>query len=281
MQNSTTLFVVNYDTSDHVIAEAAEAAAQNQSHLSCLLIGSAPALPVYAYGVPPYGAMNIPDNWKEMIEEDRQTELERVQQIEALLARSGASGDVASVRCATMDINHFVARQARVCDLVLLAPNLRDTPDIMRETAYGVLFKSPTGLMINGSTSLKADLVFVAWDSSEAAATSVHVALPYLKAAKEVIVGCFDPVMTEEKDGGDPGTDVATWLSRHGCKVTVSQYPSGGREIGQCIQERAKEAGVDLVVLGAYGHARMIEAVFGGTTRTMIEQIELPILIAH
>ena len=87
MQNSTTLFVVNYDTSDHVIAEAAEAAAQNQSHLSCLLIGSAPAMPVYAYGVPPYGAMNIPDNWKEMIEEDRQTELERVKQIEALLAR--------------------------------------------------------------------------------------------------------------------------------------------------------------------------------------------------
>jgi nucleotide-binding universal stress UspA family protein len=33
--------------------------------------------------------------------------------------------------------------------------------------------------------------------------------------------------------------------------------------------------------LGAYGHARMIEAVFGGTTRTMIEQTELPILMAH
>ena len=109
----------------------------------------------------------------------------------------------------------------------------------------------------------------------------MHVALPYLRAAKQVVVACFDPVSTVESDGADPGTDVAAWLSHHGCKVTVSQFPTGGREVAQCILDRAREQGADLVVMGAYGHSRMIEAILGGTTRTMIEQTDMPVLMAH
>jgi nucleotide-binding universal stress UspA family protein len=33
--------------------------------------------------------------------------------------------------------------------------------------------------------------------------------------------------------------------------------------------------------MGGYGHARILEAVFGGTTRSMIEQTDLPVLLAH
>ncbi|MFC6582283.1 universal stress protein [Sulfitobacter aestuariivivens] len=74
---------------------------------------------------------------------------------------------------------------------------------------------------------------------------------------------------------------MAKWLSHHGCNVTVSQFPSGGREVGQAIQDRATELGADLVVMGAYGHARMIQTVLGGTTRTMMEQTDLPLMLAH
>jgi nucleotide-binding universal stress UspA family protein len=114
----------------------------------------------------------------------------------------------------------------------------------------------------------KATTVFLASDSSEGAASAAHAALPYLKAAKEVVVGCIGPVMTNERDGQDPGTDVASWLSHHGCKVTVSQFPSGGRDIGRCVLARAQEIGADLVIMG-------------GTTRSMIEQTNLPVFLAH
>ncbi|MEH6523926.1 hypothetical protein [Sulfitobacter sp.] len=59
----------------------------------------------------------------------------------------------------------------------------------------------------------KATTVFLASDSSEGAASAAHAALPYLKAAKEVVVGCIGPVMTNERDGQDPGTDVAGVLA--------------------------------------------------------------------
>ena len=281
MNRRTVLYVINTDTPDNQISDAAEAAAQCQNHLICLLLGPSPALPIYAYGASPYGSMDIPDDWTARVAEAQSLQKERVQAVETVLAKSNTSGDVHSAMCATMEVKHHVARAARVSDEAIFAANLRDTPDILREAASGVLFHSPIGFRLNGPPSHEISRVFVAWDSSEAAASAVHAALPYLKEAKEVVIGCIDPVMIAERDGQDPGTDVAAWLSHHGCTVTVSQFPSGGREVGQCIQDRAQEFGADLVVMGAYGHARMIQTVLGGTTRSMIEQMELPVFLAH
>jgi len=39
--------------------------------------------------------------------------------------------------------------------------------------------------------------------------------------------------------------------------------------------------GADLVVMGAYGHSRMRQTVFGGTTRSVIDQTDFAALLAH
>ncbi len=281
MENSTTLLLMNNDTPDQVVADLAEASLGTNTHLSCLILGAGPQLPYSAYGVPPYGTLSVPEDWGDRLEIAHQKQNARIQEVEQVLAHSNASGDVQSAFCVSSEIRHHVARKACVSDMAHIAPNLRDAPEEWREAAHGVLFQSPIGLMLNTSPAAPANRIFVAWDSSKAASRAVHVALPYLKAAEEVIIGCFDPVTTAVADGADPGTGLAAWLSHHGCMVTVSQFPSGGKEIAQCIEDRAKEAGADLVVMGAYGHARMLQAIFGGTTRAMIEQTTLPVLMAH
>jgi nucleotide-binding universal stress UspA family protein len=96
-----------------------------------------------------------------------------------------------------------------------------------------------------------------------------------------VTIGVFDPVASKDHDGENPGSDVARWLSHHGCHVNLQQYPSGGQEIGDCIQKRSAETGADLVVMGAYGHSRMRQTVFGGTTRSVIDQTDFAALLAH
>ncbi len=281
MKRRTIAYVMDADTPDDQIHDAAEAATEDETHLNCLVLAPAPALPIYAYGVPPYGGMNIPDHWPDLVTEAQKIQQERVDAIEALLAKSNASGSVISALSATQDIKHHVARVARVSDEAFLAASLRAHPDTLREAAAGVLFHSPIGFRINGALSAAPQRIFVSWDSSEAAACAVHAALPRLKASNEVLIACIDPVTGPERDGQDPGTDIAAWLSHHGCRVTVSQFPSAGREIGACLEDRAREFGADLVVMGAYGQARMIQTVLGGTTRTMLEQTELPVLFAH
>lgn len=281
MKRRTIVYVMNRKTTDAQINEAAQAAAQDQNHLHCLLLGSVPSLPTYFYGGTAYGGMILPDNWAEVVEHGKDELVGRVAQVEKLLAKSGVSGDIQSAMCVSVDVKHHVARAARVSDEVHFAPNLRDTPDFFYEAAAGVLYHTPVGFSINNTPGKKPERIFVAWNSSNAAASAVHAALPYIKEAKEVVIACIDPVVTAERDGQDPGTDVAAWLSHHGCNVTVSQFPSGGRDVAECIQDRASELGADLVVMGAYGHARLIQTVFGGTTQSMLEQTELPVLFAH
>lgn len=281
MRGTTTLFVINNETPDTTITEAAENAAKTDTHLSCLLFSQAPSLPMNAYGVLPYGGIDIPDNWADILTESRRALTKRESEIEALLAASNVSGRVQSAVCATSDLSALVSRQARVSDMTSVASNLHKSPETMRQIAYGVLFNSPAGLFLNASPSLKPKKVFVAWNGSLASSRAAHLALPYLKEASEVVVGCFDPVNTADQDGADPGTDVAAWLSHHGCKVEIGQYPSGGEEIGKCILDRARDTGAELIVLGAYGHARLLQAVFGGTTRTVMEQTAMPALFAH
>ncbi|WP_298864125.1 universal stress protein [uncultured Sulfitobacter sp.] len=281
MKRRTIVYVMNRKTTDAQINEAAEAAAQDQNHLHCLLLAALPSLPTYFYGGTAYGGVILPDNWSDIVANGKNELVERVDEVEKLLAKSAVSGDVQSAMCVSVDIKHHVARAARVSDEVHFAPNLRDTPEFFYEAAAGVLFHTPVGFRVNGAADLKCERVFIAWNSSDAAASAVHAALPYLKEAKEVVIACIDPVVTAEKDGQDPGTDVAAWLSHHGCNVTVSQFPSGGRNTARCIQDHANEFGADLVVMGAYGHARMIQTVFGGTTQSMLEQTDLPVLFAH
>ena len=121
----------------------------------------------------------------------------------------------------------------------------------------------------------------IAWNTSLPAAGAVRAALPLLKTAKSVTIMSIDPTMSETADGEDPGANLAKWLSHHGCNVTVQQVPGGGADTGKVMLRRAKDIGADLIVMGAYGRSRLREAIFGGTTRSMIEQTEMPVLLSH
>jgi nucleotide-binding universal stress UspA family protein len=43
----------------------------------------------------------------------------------------------------------------------------------------------------------------------------------------------------------------------------------------------AAPSGVGLIVIGAYSHARSVEMVFGGVTRTLLKQAPIPVLMSR
>ena len=87
--------------------------------------------------------------------------------------------------------------------------------------------------------------------------------------------------MTAMRDGDDPGADAARWLSHKGCNATVQQCPSGGQDIGQVLLKTARDTDAQLIVMGGYDHSRLREIIFGGTTRTLVEQRSVPVFLAH
>ena len=167
-----------------------------------------------------------------------------------------------------------IALRALTCDIVIPAQDLRDEKALYANALQAALFHSPACVHLNASgdfSGLFPKRVFVAWNYGLQASRAVRAALPLLRNATEVTLGIFDPVMTEHEDGENPGSDAALWLTHHGCKVNVQQFPGGGVEIAQGIVHRAAEC----------EHSRMREIVFGGTTQFLVEQTERQVLLVH
>ncbi|MEG2034400.1 MAG: universal stress protein, partial [Janthinobacterium sp.] len=44
---------------------------------------------------------------------------------------------------------------------------------------------------------------------------------------------------------------------------------------------QAADLSADLLVMGAYGHSRLRETILGGVTRTILQSMTIPVLMAH
>jgi nucleotide-binding universal stress UspA family protein len=282
MKNQTLLYLMTEQTADAEIRQVASHATGRNARLVCLLMSRMPTQPMNAYGAFPYGGFEVSDQWVEELGQTRERLKGRMDELERLLQAEGVPGDVQLVLSGQADVRAEIARRALVCDLAIAASDLRAAENgLFNDAAYAVLFESPIPLLLNAVPLHQPKRIFAAWDTQLPAARAIHAALPMMVEAEEVILATFDPVAVELEDGEDPGADLAGWLSHHGCKVTLNQYSSGGDWIGTAILRRAAEVGADLVVMGAFGKSRLRERVFGGTTRTMIDQAETPVFLAH
>ncbi len=253
-------------------------------HLQVAIVGISPASPVYTLGVPPYGAFSFPDDWHETIQADLKSVADKANDVEAYLGEKEIPGSAVTIYCDRTMLEDEIARIACVGNLAIAPPRKDLEEDLYSNLIGGILFKSPIGALVNATDinkALKPEKVFLAWNRSLQASRAVHMALPMLAQAKEVMLAIFDPISTRHLDGEDPGADAAAWLARQGCNVTVTQFPSGGHDIADGIDERAREFGADLVVMGAYGHSWLRERVFGGTTQKILEKSDRPTLLAH
>jgi nucleotide-binding universal stress UspA family protein len=54
-----------------------------------------------------------------------------------------------------------------------------------------------------------------------------------------------------------------------------------GLGVGDALLNRIADLGADMLVMGAYGHSRAREAVFGGATRDVLDRMTVPVLMSH
>ncbi len=179
-----------------------------------------------------------------------------------------------------------LAAEARYADLVVVGQHdpesePRATPaDLVEKLAL----KSERPLLVVphiGAAKSPGKTVMLCWNGGREAARAATGALPILIRASSVIVLIVDPKSAAKPQCGEPGADVAQWLSRHGAKVTVQRDSAAESDVGNVILSRAADHDVDLIVMGVYGHSRMREMVLGGASRTLLHSMTVPLLIAH
>jgi nucleotide-binding universal stress UspA family protein len=124
------------------------------------------------------------------------------------------------------------------------------------------------------------DRILIGWNATRQARRAIFDGLAFLVAAATVTVLVIDQVGSQPR-GLEPGADIALDLVRYGVSVRVERVTSRGAPIAQVILASAVRSGADLLVIGAYSHARLREILLGGTTRTLLAQMPVPILLSR
>lgn len=123
--------------------------------------------------------------------------------------------------------------------------------------------------------------VTVAWNTRREAARAVFDALPLLGSADIVRIVSVDPQADKTIAGDLAGAEIAASLARHGVKCEVATAVSNDIGAGDVILSGLADDGADLLVMGAWGHSRMRELLFGGVTRHILEHMTVPVLMSH
>lgn len=276
---SLLVFVDDSEASGQRLETAIAMAEAHDAHLAaCALLEQ----PAYYYGI---GSEVAADVYLEDVERVKQLAEDVAQRAEKRLVEAGHDGGVRWETGVPAAVAEIAARYARYADLSLVGQPF-DGPQetLLMKVFEGVLFDSgrPFAVIPNGWTKgAFGKRVMIAWSPRKEAARAVADAMPFIEAAEAVHVAIVDPETGEDEHGDEPGADVAVALSRHGVRVSVDQLPSSGQSVAGRLVRHAEESGLDMVVMGGYGHWRLREMLFGGVTRDMLRGARVPLLLAH
>ncbi len=187
---------------------------------------------------------------------------------------------------------------ARAADLAIVtqADPAHDSPAapadfpayVVMNAGRPVLVLPHTGPAPGAAGANAARRVLVSWDASKEAARALALALPLLAQAAQVQVAVFDSRGGSRTVLDANAANPLPWLARHGVKAELAVHkvearrgPHRRHEVGEALLAAARAMDADLLVMGAYGHSRFRETILGGVTRTVFEDMGLPVLMAH
>jgi nucleotide-binding universal stress UspA family protein len=174
-----------------------------------------------------------------------------------------------------------VSATARLHDLtIVLQPELEnDTFD--NTMPQEILFESGGPVLFIPYTHkgpLVVKRIGIAWDGSRLAARALRDAAPFLAHAQAITIISIN----EGKAPAEASvTAVSAHLARFGLTARIVRMDADRADIQPTILSIAADDGLDLIVMGGYGHSRLQERILGGVTRGMLQSMTVPTLMSH
>jgi nucleotide-binding universal stress UspA family protein len=168
---------------------------------------------------------------------------------------------------------------AILSDLIVFPPiGHGDNPDV-HDGFTRLLTKSGRPVLLSPDTPPAAigRRIAVGWDGGMAAAHALTAALPYLKKADAVHVVS---IRRAQQPSGDLDA-VQAYLALHGVAAAPDMLDAGSRGTSEVLLEHALRGSYDLLVIGGYGHSRVLETIVGGVTQRIASQPGLPVFMMH
>jgi nucleotide-binding universal stress UspA family protein len=180
---------------------------------------------------------------------------------------------------ATDGLNAAMCKGAALADVIVINTGLDDAYPDMRRLAGELLVSAETPVLAVPEEARSFDAAgraLIAWDGSKPAQEALQAAIPLLKLAENV-------TLLEVNDDSLelPASEAAKYLSRHGIEPVIRTIPTAFERASDVILAEARDQRAAYLVMGGYGHGRMLEAVIGGVTKRMLTESPVPLFLAH
>jgi len=181
----------------------------------------------------------------------------------------------------------ILREHSKYSDLLMLGQDQPDDPD---NASYGLadalLFEGACACMVvphSGKLALPGNRILLTWNASRESARALREAMPMLKTAETLVVLSSEPDDADVTIArGHPHADeLARFLESHGIESVSSGINDLDISASDAILGQAAEMDADMIVMGAYGHARLREIILGGVTRDLLKQSPIPLFLAH
>lgn len=206
--------------------------------------------------------------------------------LDAFDARARSAGvDSFERRCIDDEPGPGLAMLSRYCDLVVIGQVEQEAllPRLRADFPEFVLLNSIAPVLVVPPAAVPGELgkkVTLAWNGSSNAARAAMTAIALLKAAEQVDLVVYSDHGETDVEDEQPGVAMAGYLARHGIKVQLTARDAPA-DAGEALLAHAADRESDMIVMGAFGHSRFRELVFGGATRSALSASTLPLWMAH
>lgn len=183
----------------------------------------------------------------------------------------------ASWKVATGEEATILATRGRLSDLIVLAgpipvsPPPEDVAAALKSTGRPVLIV-PSDFDVIGPRH-----VGIGWNGSAESARAVAAAMEYLRAADRVTIFTG----TAHPDKRPTAEDLVEYLGWHGVEAAVRVFEAHDPSVGEALLAEARDAGINLLVVGGYSRSRLRELMFGGVTGYLLAEADIPVFMVH
>ena len=174
-----------------------------------------------------------------------------------------------------------VGASARLYDLTIVLQPEPDRDTFDNTMPQEILFQSGGPVLFIPYTHkgpFEPRRIGIAWDGSRLAARALRDAAPFLARAQAITIISVN----EAQAPADASAAALTaHLARRGLTAHIERMTAYHADIQPTILSIAADTGLDLIVMGGYGHSRLQERILGGVTRGMLQSMTVPTLMSH
>jgi nucleotide-binding universal stress UspA family protein len=136
-------------------------------------------------------------------------------------------------------------------------------------------------LVANSDNRAQTGPAVVAWKESPEAARALAASIPLLKSAAGVLLVGIEEDPSRADAAKEGLRETARQLAWHGIPAETQFITDDGRPAAAILTSVAADRQASLIVLGAYGHSRMRQIVFGGCTQHFLHSAPAAVFLAH